>query len=155
MPTNIVRPQEMHIDSPRLHSHSTFHVVYVLLSLSQRVSDRGRDDAYFSQQQHGTSSAPANGRFYFGISRILGPDTLIGLEDNLSRIIGVARSLYRCHLSCKDAFPPQNLKEEWITAAWKEACERTGGCPSSPPLIDEACSVSCRIVREFTRIHSS
>jgi len=155
MPTNIVRPQEMHIDSPRLHSHSTFRVVYVLLSLSQRVSDRGRDDAYFSQPQHGTSSGPANGRFYFGISRILEPDTLLGLEDNLNRIIGVARSLYRCRLSCKDAFPPQNLKEEWIAAAWKEACERTGECPSSPPLTDEACSVSCRTLHEFTRILSS
>ena len=123
--------------------------MYVLLSPSQRVSDRGRDDAYFARP-HGTSSAPANGRFHFDMSRILEPDTLHGLEDNLNRTIGVAQSLYRCRLSCKDAFPPQNLKEEWIAVAWKEACEKTGGCPSSPPLRDEACSVFCRMLHEFT-----
>jgi len=83
---------------------------------AKRVSDRGRDDAYFSQP-YGTSSAPAN--------------------DNFSRIIRVARSLYRCHLSCKDAFPSQNLKEQWIAAVWREAYERTGGFPGSPPLTDE------------------
>jgi len=139
----------MHIDSPRLPLHLTFRIVYVLLSLSQRVSDRGRDDAYFSQP-HGTSSAPANGQSHFGISRVLEPDTLHVLEEGFSRIIRVARSLYRCHLSCKDAFPSQSLKGQWIAAVWKEACERTGGYPGSPPVRDEARSVSYRMVHDFT-----
>src|SRR5712691_7586261 len=144
----------MHIDSPRLPLHLTFRIVYVLLSLSQRVSDRGRDEAYFSQP-HGTSSALANGQSHFGMSHVLEPDTLHVLEDNFSRIIRVARSLYRCHLSCKDAFPSQNLKEHWIAAVWKEACERTGGYPGSAPMADEACSVSYRMMHNFTWILSS
>lgn len=98
---------------------------------AKRVSDRGRDDAYFAQP-HGTSSAPAN-------------------EDNLNRTIGVAQSLYRCRLSCEDAFPPQNLKEEWIAVAWKEACEKTGGCPSSPPLRDEFVVSSIMLLTDMKR----
>jgi hypothetical protein len=37
-----------------------------------------------------------------------------------------ARSLYRCYLSCKDAFPTPDLKEELVKAVWNEACVREG-----------------------------
>ena len=37
-----------------------------------------------------------------------------------------ARSLYRCYLSCKDAFPTPDLKEELVKAVWKEARVREG-----------------------------
>lgn len=146
MPRNTARLQEMHIDSPRLPSHLTIRIVYVLLSLSQRVSDRGRDGVYFAQQY---GPPPANGWFPFVMYRIVESDTLYELEVNLNRIIDVARSLYRCHLSCKNAFPPHDLREEWVAAAWEEACEKTGGYSSSPPLRDEVCSVSCRMLHKF------
>ena len=38
-----------------------------------------------------------------------------------------ARSLYRCYLSCKEAFPTPDLKEELVKAVWNEACAREGG----------------------------
>jgi hypothetical protein len=143
----------MHIDSPRLPLHLTFRIVYDLLLPSQRVSDRGRDEAY-SSRVRGTSSGPAIGqsRFGTGMYRVLEPDTLHALDDSFSRIIWVARSLYRCHLSCKDAFPSQNLKEQWTAAVWKEACERTGASPGSPPaaVTAEARSVPYRIVHDLT-----
>ena len=41
-------------------------------------------------------------------------------------MIGTARSLYRCYLSCKDAFPTHDLKEELVKAIWDEACAREG-----------------------------
>ena len=41
-----------------------------------------------------------------------------------------ARSLYRCYLSCKDAFPGAYLKEELGKAVWKEACAREGADPN-------------------------
>jgi hypothetical protein len=144
----------MHIDTPRLPLHLTFRIVYDLLSLSQRVSERGKDDAYFSQP-HGTSSTLANGQSYFGMSHVLEPDTHHVIEDNFSRIIRVARSLYRCHLGCKDAFPSQEMKEQWIAAVWREASEKTGGYPGPATMADEACSVSYRMMHEFTWILSS
>ena len=35
-----------------------------------------------------------------------------------------ARALYRCRLSCKDAFPSPDLKKEWAKDVWDEACAR-------------------------------
>jgi hypothetical protein len=40
----------------------------------------------------------------------------------------VTRSLYRCYLSCKNAFPSSIEKEEWVVVAWSEACEWKGVC---------------------------
>jgi hypothetical protein len=44
------------------------------------------------------------------------------LDDNHGRVVMTARALYRCRLSCKDAFPPPDLKIEWAKDAWDEAC---------------------------------
>jgi len=73
---------------------------------AKHVSDRGRDDAYFSRPR-GTSSTPAS-------------------EDTSDAVMRVARPLYRCYLSCKDAFPSPYEEEEWVAAVWSEACARSG-----------------------------
>jgi hypothetical protein len=41
-----------------------------------------------------------------------------------SRVVNTAQSLYRCRLSCKEAFPPPDLKKEWARDVWNEACEK-------------------------------
>ncbi|KAH9984993.1 hypothetical protein BJV77DRAFT_141661 [Russula vinacea] len=46
------------------------------------------------------------------------------LDDNHGRVVVTARALYRCRLSCKDAFPSPYLKEEWAKDAWSEACAK-------------------------------
>ncbi|KAI0257084.1 hypothetical protein BJV78DRAFT_8286 [Lactifluus subvellereus] len=66
---------------------------------------------------------------------ILKPDSFHGLGTILDRVIRVARSLYRCHLACEDAFPSSTKSAEWATAVWNDACARTATypCPSSQP----------------------
>jgi hypothetical protein len=44
-------------------------------------------------------------------------------------VIRTAQSLYRCFLSCRDAFPSPDRKEELATAVWDEACAREGAHP--------------------------
>jgi hypothetical protein len=44
-------------------------------------------------------------------------------------VIRTARSLYRCFLSCKDAFPTPDMKEELAKGVWNEACAREGALP--------------------------
>jgi len=82
---------------------------------AKHVSDRARDGAVFSQ--------PSN--------------TLVPPDDNSDHAVRVARQLYRCHLSCHDAFPSPYLKDEWIVVVWSDACARIGGCASSSPLAEE------------------
>ena len=57
-------------------------------------------------------------------SRIHEIDSAHGLEDMHSGVVETAQSLYRCRLSCKDAFPSPDLKKEWTMDAWNEACEK-------------------------------
>ena len=47
------------------------------------------------------------------------------------RVTGVALSLCRLYLSCKDAFPTPQMKVEWEEAVWREACTKTGTNPES------------------------
>ena len=47
------------------------------------------------------------------------------------RVTGVALSLCRIYLSCKDAFPTPQMKVEWEEAVWNEACTKTGTSPES------------------------
>ena len=47
------------------------------------------------------------------------------------RVTGVALSLCRIYLSCKDAFPTPQMKVEWEEAVWREACAKTGTGPES------------------------
>ena len=47
------------------------------------------------------------------------------------RVTGVALSLCRMYLSCKDAFPTPQMKVEWEEAVWREACTKTGTNPES------------------------
>ena len=41
------------------------------------------------------------------------------------RVTSVALSLYRIYLSCKDAFPTPQMKEDWAEIVWREACVKT------------------------------
>jgi hypothetical protein len=78
-------------------------------------------------------------------------DSVCGSED----IYRTARSLYRCLLSCKDAFPPPLMQEDWAKDVWKEACYRTEVHPSTNLLrqdAQEACLVFCHIWHSFTWI---
>ncbi|KAI9451002.1 hypothetical protein BJY52DRAFT_135046 [Lactarius psammicola] len=42
------------------------------------------------------------------------------------RATGIALSLCRIYLSCKDAFPTAQMKEEWAAIVWRDACVKTG-----------------------------
>jgi len=57
-------------------------------------------------------------------------------EDTSSRVTRTARSLYRCYLSCKDAFPTPDMQDELAKGVWDEACIREGAHPS-PSRQDE------------------
>ena len=57
-------------------------------------------------------------------SRIHEINSAYGLEDMHSGVVETAQSLYRCRLSCKDAFPSPDLKKEWARDAWNEACAK-------------------------------
>ncbi|KAH9984988.1 hypothetical protein BJV77DRAFT_1162251 [Russula vinacea] len=60
------------------------------------ASQRGRDEAQFHHQ----------------------------LDDSHGRVVNTAQALYRCRLSCRDAFPSPDLKKEWATEVWNEACAK-------------------------------
>ncbi|KAI0296113.1 hypothetical protein B0F90DRAFT_1114424 [Multifurca ochricompacta] len=81
---------------------------------AKTASDRGRDEAYFAQR----------------------PDTPMTTEDPLERVASVARSLWRCYISCKDAFPTSKTKDEWVGIVWTKACVKTGLNPG-PPMPSE------------------
>ena len=51
-------------------------------------------------------------------------DSLHGLDDSHGRVVNTAQALYRCRLSCRDAFPSPDLKKEWATEVWNEACAK-------------------------------
>ena len=147
---NIEKLPGMHTDSLRSPSLVTFCMVYILLSPSQRVSDRGRDDAFFPRV---SPASLAPGQFQFGILCIL-ELTPFMIETIFDRVIKVARPLYRCYLSCEDAFPSPSMKEEWIAVVWSEACAKTGVNSNSLRHDKEASfSVSvkyCTISRVFS-----
>jgi len=106
----------MHTDMPRLPFARRF-ASYVLFVLSQGASARalrGRDEANPSQ--------------------LLGPSSAPFSEDVFNRVISAARPLYRCYLSCEDAFPSPDMKAEWLDDVWSDACERIGVEPSSMAL---------------------
>ncbi|KAH9954062.1 hypothetical protein BC827DRAFT_80350 [Russula dissimulans] len=91
---------------------------------AKHVSERGRDTEYFSRRPTISSA------LHSGVSE---PDAADGPEDIFDRVNRIARSLYRCYLSCKDAFPSPDTKIEWERAAWNEACAREGVHPNQLP----------------------
>lgn len=59
------------------------------------------------------------------------PSIQLGIADpstdpTLTRVINIARSLYRCYLSCRYAFPTANKRAEWAGTVWCEASIKTG-----------------------------
>jgi len=45
-------------------------------------------------------------------------------------IYRTARSLYRCWLICKEAFPSSLTQNKWVVEAWNAACHRTDAQPN-------------------------
>lgn len=72
----------------------------------------------------------------------------------LERAKRIAQSLYRCYLSCKDAFPSPEKKAEWIAAVWSDACMRAE-TNSSPPFQEQvmAGALFCHNIPHFRVIH--
>jgi hypothetical protein len=57
--------------------------------------------------------------------------------------MSVAQPLYRCYLSCQDAFPSHAMVDDWLVYVWFEACARTevDPCSLAFPHADEASPV--------------
>lgn len=89
----------------------------------------------------GMSSGP--GLFCLCAHRIRELDSAHGLED--SRVIKTARSLYRCFLSCKDAFPSPEMKEQIAKGVWDEARVRERAHPDLPRQEEKAGLLFCQI----------
>lgn len=118
---NIVGLPKTHTDTPRLPSHVTF-VQFNLLFPLQRCERGG--------MYRGLVSLAFN-----CIYRNRELDSAQS-EQIYGRVARTARSLYRCSLSCKDAFPSPSMKEELEKAVWNDACARGGRIPIGPmPLI--------------------
>ncbi len=49
--------------------------------------------------------------------------------ETSDRVVNVAKLLYRCYLSSKDAFPSPVKKDEWAAIVWCEASVRSGSYP--------------------------
>jgi len=86
-----------------------------------------------------------------GLARVTANPTLF------NHVMSVAQALYRCYLTCQDAFPPPDMKADWLDHVWCEACRRTGVNPRSlaSPRVEEASLIFCRMLLLFTRILSS
>ena len=108
------------------------------------------------QSHHQSGTLPGHRRFRLCIHRIREFDTAHRLEDISSRVTRTARSLYRCFLSCKEAFPTPDMQDELAKAVWDEACLREGAHPSLSRQDGEAGPfLFGHMVLELTRIFSS
>jgi hypothetical protein len=67
------------------------------------------------------------------------------------RVMSVAQRLYRCYLTCQDAFPSPDTAD-WLDYVWCKTCERTGEDPSSLalPHVEEVSLMFCRMLLLFT-----
>jgi hypothetical protein len=109
----------MHADTPRLPSHVTSRVVYLITPITVCVGKRQGRSPVSPPIRYviGTWSVPH-------LHRIHEFDSVHGLDDSHGRVVLTARALYRCWLSCKNAFPSPDLKKEWANDVWNEACAK-------------------------------
>jgi hypothetical protein len=112
---------------------SKLHVTLLvsrLLSLSspQTVSERAQlpsgrvrfsSESYFPYQGEQTGAPPS----YLPV-----------WDHTFESVTSVAKPLYRCYLSCQEAFPTPTQKREWAAIVWCEASVRTGTYPG--PLFE-------------------
>ena len=68
-----------------------------------------------------------------------------------NHVMSVAKPLYRCYLTCQNAFPAPDTKKDWLDYVWCEACGRTGVDPSSLalPHVEEV-SLTFVVERRFS-----
>lgn len=107
------------------------------------------------QYHHQAGKLPGNRRFRLRIHRIREFDPVHELEDIYTRVTRTAKSLYRCYLSCKDAFPTSILKDDLLKGAWSEACAREGAHFGLLRQDGEVSLFFDHIWLEFTRTFSS
>ena len=108
------------------------------------------------QYQSRTPSELGLGRFYLCTHHIIRElDFTHGPEGIYGYVMSNARSLYRCYLSCKNAFPTPDLKEELVKDVWNEACAREGAHSDVLLHDGEVASPFFHIWHEFTPIFSS
>ncbi len=95
--------------------------------------------------------------FSFVLNHICELDSAHELEDIKCRVKKTAHSLFRCWLSCIEAFPSSDTKGEWAVDVRNQACSRTEAHPNLLRQVrDEEARVSfCYMWHDFTRIFSS
>lgn len=56
-----------------------------------------------------------------------------------NRVMSDAKRLWRCYLTCRNAFPTPDMKGDWLEDLWREACRKTEVDPSllAFPLVEE------------------
>ncbi len=110
-------------------SHVWLSVLNVPSLLSQAVSDRVQNLVRSSAESYfppGARTSGASCQFGFGISDLR---YLPESDPTSDRVVNVAKLLYRCYLSSKDAFPSPVKKDEWAAIVWCEASVRSGSYP--------------------------
>lgn len=105
-----------------------------LIALFQTAPDKGRNAA--AQRQDTSSEDWEPGWLHFDIFRSLESDHHDSLRkraesSHRDRGTGVALSLCRIYLSCKNAFPTPEVIAWWEKAVRREACAKTGTNPES------------------------
>ncbi|KAH9965687.1 hypothetical protein BGW80DRAFT_1343800, partial [Lactifluus volemus] len=104
---------ERHGVSKLKQAHEFRKAAKTTYRFAKTASDRGRDEAQFGHSSSSYAHFPS--------------------ENVLDRVMSIAKSLYRCHLSCNDAFPPRQTRAEWARAVWSEACARVATNPLPLP----------------------
>jgi len=120
--------------SKMLHAREFRKAAREAYRYTKGASERARDAAAFSHSLAIPLSTPST------------PEVT---SDSFDCVLRVAQSLYQCYLSCKEAFPSPHLRQEWVAAAWSEACSRTGIYPVRLPYGKE---LACCNMHHITNI---
>ncbi|KAI0265923.1 hypothetical protein BC834DRAFT_158132 [Gloeopeniophorella convolvens] len=94
------------------------------LRFVRTASDRGKDATLGYRSQSRLRRNPSS----LFCNNTLSPDPARAVPE-LEHVVTTARTLYRCCLSCKNAFPDPKVSAEWEEPAWIEACTRAGVGP--------------------------
>ena len=137
----------------------TFYITYNAsyhLVFSQAVSDRvltpGRlsAESYFQAGYRAGEASGAPCQFRFGITD---PPYVPTIDPTFVRVTGIAQALWRCYLTCNDAFPIPSKRDEWAAVVWCEASVRAGTYPGSLFKAEQVSLVPLsKCSTDFTRI---
>ena len=129
---NIARLLKVHTDSPRLSSTSIFpdSIPHCFNNRPHQIEAEIKSSSAIQLMHIHHLVSTAFTRYSSSESSL----TLHRLEDVLGRAMSIAQSLYQCYLSCNDAFPPPQIRDDWARAVWSEACARVTTNPIPQPL---------------------